>query len=259
MNASSPPAIELSDVAVRRGTTWVLRDLSLRVAAGTTAAVLGANGSGKSSLLRVISGYWFPTVGAATVLGETFGRTNLHDLRRRLRIVGAPGPYDHPQRMTVRQIVASGLDGALVARHDPAELGDQVTKLVAQVGLQARAEAAYGTLSTGERLRAALARARMGEPELLLLDEPTGGLDLPMREEVLELINRWHGEFTILLVTHHTEELPAATEQVIVLKAGQLLADGPPAQVLTDQTLSAAYDVPVEVHRKNGRFWTHTR
>lgn len=259
MNASSPPAIELAHIAVRRGTTWLLRDVSLRIAAGSTAAVLGANGSGKSSLLRVISGYWFPTAGTATVLGETFGRTNLHDLRRRLRIVGAPGPYDHPQQMTVREIVASGFDGTLVARHNPSELGDEVDEHIAQVGLQARAHAAYGTLSTGERLRAALARARMGSPELLLLDEPTGGLDLPMREQVLDLISRWHQQFTILLVTHHTEELPAATEQVIVLKAGQLLADGTPAEVLTGETLSAAYDVPVEVQRRNGRFWTHTR
>jgi iron complex transport system ATP-binding protein len=142
-------------------------------------------------------------------------------------------------------------------------------QLLVQVGLPTQARQAYATLSTGERLRCLLARALVRKPDLLLLDEPTAGLDLPAREAVLATLSRLHREGgsesgttgtgpAMVTITHHLEELLPQTANVLLLsRIGEMIATGSPEGVLTDANLSAAYNVRIHMTHRNRRFHAH--
>src|SRR5436190_2688528 len=186
---TSQPAVELKNVGVLRGERWILRDVNWSIPAGACAAILGPNGSGKSTLARVISGYLWPTAGEVTVDGRRFGETDLNDLRHSIRLVQSAGPYDVDAELSAREVVLTGLFGTIGLFH---EVGcadvERADELLDRVGLASLADSVYGTLSSGERVRSLIARALMGRPKLLLLDEPTAGLDLRAREQVLATV-----------------------------------------------------------------------
>ena len=131
--------------------------------------------------------------------------------------------------------------------------------MIAQVGLSQMLDQPYRTLSSGERVRALIARALVRRPRLLLLDEPTAGLDILAREQILATVQRMFEDgdspTTVVLITHHIEELPPATSQVLVLSEGRCAAQGHPREVLSEQMLSAVYKCPVQIRRSNGRFY----
>ena len=252
-------AVNLKGVGVLRGDRWILRGVDWSVRAGSLAAILGPNGSGKSTLSRIIAGHLFPTEGAADVLGERLGRTNLPTLRKRVRLVQSAGPFDVEPHLTARQAVLTGHFGT-VGLYDPVteEMEAAADDLLNSVGLARLADRPYRTLSSGERVRCLIARALAGEADLLLLDEPTAGLDLLAREQVLATVAALHARPnppTILLVVHHVEELPPATSNVLLLKDGRPAASGAPADVLRAGGLSDVYGVPLEVERRDGRFY----
>src|SRR5215210_236048 len=186
-----PNAIELASVGVRRGDAWILRDVDWSVPAGACAAVLGPNGSGKSTLTRILAGHLWPSAGTVTVLGETFGEVNLLELRKALRLVQAAGPYDVDPVLTTREVVLTGYFST-IGLYDPTtpEMEAEADRLLDLVGLCADAGHTYSTLSSGERVRSLIARALVVRPKLLLLDEPTAGLDLLAREQVLATVQR---------------------------------------------------------------------
>jgi iron complex transport system ATP-binding protein len=253
-------AIDLRNVTVNRGSRKILDNISWSVTAGACAAILGPNGSGKSTLARVIMGQMWPTSGEVRILGRLFGETDLNELRESIRLVQAAGVVEFDPEETVAGIVLTGFFGTVGLYHDitPA-MTRRANQLIRQVGLRAEATQAFRTLSSGERMRCLIARALVLEPRLLILDEPTAGLDVLAREQVLctvqQLVRESKNPPAVLMITHHVEELMPETKHVLVLKAGKIAAVGLPREVLTTAVLSRVYEFPVKVTRRGGRFW----
>jgi iron complex transport system ATP-binding protein len=245
----------------------ILADVSWTVRPGEVAAILGANGCGKSTLLRIASGYLWPQKGAVDLLGHTLGDVPLAPLRARIGIVEATTVYPFDDTMTAQDVVVSGYYSSLTLgyAHPADDQFAHARHLLEQVGLPTKHDQLYATLSTGERLRTLLARALVRTPDLLLLDEPTAGLDLPSRESLLATLARLHRRSAaaglapaMITVTHHLEELLPDTSNVLLLsRRGTVVASGPPAAVLTDEHLSAAYSVPIHVACHHGRYAAH--
>lgn len=253
------PAILLRGVSLSRGDTTLLHDVNWSVAPGTCAAILGPNGSGKSALARVISGYMWPTAGDVWVLGRHFGDTDLQSLRHSLRLVQPSGPFDVEPGLSARQVVLTGFFSSLGLYADPTpDMRVRADQLLDRVGLAHLRDHPYHTLSSGERVRSLIARALTGHPRVLLLDEPTAGLDLLAREQVLAAVQSMFDRPeppAVVLITHHVEELPPATSNVLLLDAGRVTAAGAPADVLRPDLLSRVYRCPVNVRQSQGRFY----
>jgi iron complex transport system ATP-binding protein len=259
--SAQQPAIELRNVGVTRGGRWILRGIDWSVSAGTCAAILGPNGSGKSTLSRVICGYIWPSEGEMRVGGARFGEIDLNHLRRSIRLVQSAGPYDADPELSAFEVVLTGQFGT-IGLFDAAQERDRIRAqdLLRTVGLETLRDARYFTLSSGERVRALIARAMMGNPRLLILDEPTAGLDLLARERVLATMSamqslpEWRRP-TILLITHHIEELPPQTSNVLLLDEGKIAAKGVPVDVLRSEILSPVYRCPLRVEMDSGRYY----
>jgi iron complex transport system ATP-binding protein len=252
-------AFELQDVSVHRGERWILRDVSWSAQVGACCAILGPNGSGKSTLTRILASHLFPTHGEVRVLGERFGESDLPLLRQRIRLVQAAGPYDVEPFLTARETVLTGFFGTLGLYDTPTKsMGEHADDLLARVGLRHVADQRYELLSSGERVRSLIARALASQPKLLLLDEPTAGLDLRAREQVLatveSLFERDQPPLTAVLITHHIEELPPATSNILLLDEGRVAASGDPHHVLQSERLSQVYRCPLHVRFANKRF-----
>jgi len=257
------PAAELQAVGVLVGGRWILRDVNLAIPAGKCCAVIGPNGCGKSTLARVLAGYVWASAGRVRILGETLGETDLHLLRRRVKLVQPNAPVDFDPSMSAGDVVLTGVFGTVVLFDQPTDSDrDLARELMRRMGVGRLAESAFGTLSTGEKMRTLIARAMMVEPALLLLDEPAAGLDLPGREILLAGLDEVmsHPEPpTILLVSHHLEEMPASTNWAILMRDGTVASAGPARDVLTDEKMSAAFGVPVRVHHVGGRYAARVR
>jgi iron complex transport system ATP-binding protein len=257
----SQQAIELRGVGLRRGERWILRDINWIVPAGACAAILGPNGSGKTTLTRILAGHWWPTVGDVRVLGEHFGEVDLHQLRRGLRLVSSTCPIELDPDLTAHDVALTGFFGTLGLYDEVTDVHRQeAAAILDKVGLHQVADHRYATLSNGERMRCLIARALVFRPRLLMLDEPTAGLDLLAREQVLAAIQGLTTQAgpdhpTVLIITHHLEELPPATSQVLLLDDGTAAAAGTTDQVLRSEILSKVYRCPLEITRLGGRFY----
>lgn len=253
-------AIRLTGVGFRRDGRWILDNIHWSVPAGTCAAILGPNGSGKSTLTRIIAGHLWPTVGEVNVLGEAFGQVDLHQLRRQIRLVQSSSPVEMDPDLTALQVALTGYFGTL-GLYDPVteEMHRGAAEILDRVGLHQVADHRYTTLSNGERMRVLIARALVLSPQLLMLDEPTAGLDLLAREQVLAtiqaLFESGNRPPTVLFITHHLEELPPATAQVLLLGDGEAVAAGSPGEVLRAEVLSPVYGCPMQVHEAGGRHY----
>jgi iron complex transport system ATP-binding protein len=256
----SQPAISLTGVGVMREQRWILRDIDWTVPAGACAAILGPNGSGKSTLTRVIAGHLWPTRGDVRVLGGHFGEVDLHELRRGIRLVQPNSAVEMDGDSTAFDVVLTGYFGTL-GLYDPTTdpMQEEASRMLDLVGLHAVGLHRYNTLSTGERMRTLIARAMVQKPRLLMLDEPTNGLDLRAREQVLASIEAMLGSGadrpTILMITHHLEELPPATTQVLLLGDGAAVAQGTLSQVLRPEVLEPVYGCPMKVTCADGRYY----
>ena len=256
------PVIQLTGVGVQRSGRWILRDIHWQIPAGACVAILGPNGSGKTTLMRILAGHLWPTAGDVRVLDGHFGESSLPELRKRIRLVQAAGPYDVDSELTCHEVVLTGFfstiglyDVVTPTMHEEAE------RMLRHVGLSHVSDHVYSTLSSGERVRALIARALVVRPKLLLLDEPTAGLDLLAREQVLATVQRMFEPGTAepppttVLITHHVEELPPATSQILLLSEGRPAAVGPPSEVIRPEVLSPVYRCPVQVRRSGERWY----
>ncbi|MCV7239986.1 ABC transporter ATP-binding protein [Mycolicibacterium celeriflavum] len=253
------PVLELADVTFRRDGKQIIDGISLTVKAGEHWALLGPNGAGKSTLLGFCAAVQFPTTGTVRILGRQMGRVDLSQLRHS---IGHVNPRHRLQySLTVREVVLTGITATidLPMRWTPTdEQRDRADAMLAAVGLSHKADAVWPTLSQGERGRTLIARALISDPRLLLLDEPSTGLDVAAREQLLETMDSLddtHPEVASILVTHHLEELPTTTTHALLISEGRMVASGPARETVTTDNVTAAFAHPVTVGYDDGR-WT---
>lgn len=239
--------------------TRILHGIDWSVEAGERWVVVGPNGSGKTTLLRLVASWQRPSGGAATVLGERLGRTDMRALRKRIGYTSQALSDLLRPAMTPHEVVLSAPNAALETWwHSYSEADhDDASARLRLFGIDADAEfRPLRTLSAGERQRVLLARAFTGSPGLVALDEPTAGLDVGGREDLVRRLDRAAAtiEAPLVLVTHHLEEIPPAFDRVVLLAQGRMVAAGPTAELLTSERLSDLYGVPLDVRCDDGRW-----
>jgi iron complex transport system ATP-binding protein len=253
--------LELKDVDFVRDGKPLLSGVSLTAGEGERWALLGPNGAGKSTLLGLCGAVTHPTRGTVEILGRRLGTVDIRTLRESIGHVNPRHPLRSP--LSIQDVVLTGLTGTIerMPRWEPTV--DQVRRaaeLIELLGIGGLAGAHWTTLSQGERGRALIARALISDPQLLLLDEPSTGLDVAAREQLLETLDQIHlshPHLAWVLVTHHLEELPTCTTHAVLLREGRVLSAGPVDDVITTELISATFDHPIEINRHAGR-WTAT-
>ena len=255
---AAPPVLELQDVTYRRVGSEIIRGVSFTVRAGEHWAMIGPNGAGKSTLLGFCGAVTHPSSGTVRVLGEQLGRVELQALRRAIGHVNPRHPLRSP--LPVRDIVLTGLTGSIerAPRWQPtADEAARADELIESLGLAGKADFRWNVLSQGERGRVLIARALVCEPRLILLDEPSTGLDIVAREQLLEsidLLTETHPAVASVLVTHHLEELPSSTTHALLLADGRVVSAGPAEEALTSEHVSEAFQHPIDVRYDDGRW-----
>ena len=234
------PIIELNHVAVSFQDLLVLDDVSLEVPAGSFLALIGPNGAGKTTLLQVILGLVRPTVGSVKVFGRS--PANLEGERRRIGYVPQVMSVDLDFPVSVAEVVMMGRYGRMGLFRRPSA-PDRAAALEAmkRVGIADLADRPIRRLSGGQRQRAFLARALANQPDLLLLDEPTTGVDVASSEGLYELLRVLHaGGITMLVVSHDVGVVASYVEGVVCINR-RLVAHGRPAEVLGSEELASMY------------------
>jgi iron complex transport system ATP-binding protein len=249
--AQATPVARVEVGSFRRDGVEILREVRWTISKGEHWALLGPNGSGKTSLLRILAAYEWPTQGEVEVLGEKFGRFDLRELRKRIGLVCSAIAPRFPDWDDARSIVLSGIDAA-IGRSRKFSQDEERRALAALEAVAAGhiARRPFGALSQGERQRVLIARAFLPAPPLLVLDEPCEGLDPLARERLLEDLGRFSARPdapTMVLVTHHLEEIPRFVSHALLLASGSVVATGRVEEVLTGAHLSRAFGVPCEV------------
>jgi iron complex transport system ATP-binding protein len=237
----------------------VLRGVSLEVAGSSIVAILGANGAGKTTLLRIAALYLHPTTGTVDVLGRRLGRTDVRALRERIAFSSPALATRLEPSMTAAEVVMTARYAALAPwwhTYSDADR-DRARTLLDEWRCAALASHPFPTLSAGERQRVLLARMLMNEPGVALLDEPTAGLDIGGREELVADLTAWAHDPVrppMVLVTHHLEEIPPGFTHALVLKRGRALAMGALNETVTSEVLSEAFELNLTVAEREGRF-----
>ena len=252
--------IEVSDVTVRRGDAYLLSHINWTVADTERWVVIGPNGAGKTTLIQLVSAQMHPSSGQVTLLGERLGRVDVFELRPRIGLCSTALEAQIPFDEAVRDLVMSAAY-AIVGRwretYDAADAA-RADELMTLFGVDRLARRRFGTLSQGERQRVQIARAMMTDPEILILDEPTAGLDLGGRESLLGVLTGLAldpGAPTMVLVTHQVEEIPRGMTHGLALKRGGVVAMGPIESVMTPAVLGSAFGLPLRVAQEGGRWY----
>jgi iron complex transport system ATP-binding protein len=256
---ATPPALRLSGVSVVRGDVTILDAVDWDVADHERWIVLGPNGSGKTTLMRVAGLYLHPSRGDVEVLGERLGRVDVRRHRTRIGLVSAAFAAMLRPEVTAAEVVMTARHAALETWWHTYDESDRshALELLDRMGAAPLADRPFGALSSGERQRVLLARSLWGHPGLVLLDEPTAGLDLGAREDLVGRLGGLAADRSTpatVLVTHHVEEIPAGFTHVLLLDRGRVAASGPLDRVLTADSLSAVFGVRLALDRRDGRY-----
>ena len=256
---TEPPTVSLRNVSVVYDGTTVLGPLDWDIAPHERWIVLGPNGSGKTSLVKVLSLYRFPTTGTVEVLSERWGAVDVREHRRRIGLASSSLRDQFRNNITAIDIVMTARYAALETWWHTYTDDDRASAMscLRRVGAAQLSERAFGTLSSGEQQRVQLARTLMGQPELLLLDEPTAGLDLAGREQLVASLESLASDPetpATVLVTHHTDEIPPSFTHGLLLRHGVPLACGPLGEVLTAESLSECFAHRLRLEQRDGRW-----
>jgi iron complex transport system ATP-binding protein len=252
------PILAVSDLTVRRGNTLILNNIGWAVSPGEHWVILGANGSGKTSLLGALTGYLTPTSGRMELLSHTYGTADWRELRKRVGLVSSAIRQMIPDDECALETIVSG-KFAMIDYWGKVSAADrsQAQRILRQIECEALADRPWLYLSQGERQRLLIGRALMAGPPLLILDEPCAGLDPAAREHFLQFLQRLgtrKNPPTLILVTHHVEEIMPVFSHVLVLRAGRVLARGPRKTTLKSAILTAAFRAPIRLQRHHDRY-----
>ena len=243
--------LSLTNVSLERQNKKLLNNVTWQVNKGEHWAILGLNGSGKTSLLKLITAEYWTSQGSVEVLGNKFGGTDISNMRTKIGIVGSFIAERLSPHMLAEKIVLTGKykSSILYTEYGEKEL-EEARQMLISIGGEHLLGRIYASLSQGEKQLLLIARSLMESPEILILDEATSGLDLFAREKLLtqiEQITSLPNAPTIIYVTHHAEEITRSFTHVLLLKKGNIIAQGPKNEVLTETILSDFYDQKVSI------------
>jgi iron complex transport system ATP-binding protein len=251
--------LEIRGATVFRQLNCVFGDLSLKIDAGCHTAILGPNGAGKTTLLKLLTREIYPVFKPDSVL-RLFGkdRWNVWDLRKRLGIVSHDLQTRHLGNPVGQHVILSGYHSSIgIADHhhySAAQL-DHAESTMVDLGIEHLRQRPFASMSTGEQRRFLLGRALVHDPEVLVFDEPTSGLDLRATFQYLQLVRDLIAAGkTIILVTHHIHEIPPEIRRIVLIKEGEIVADGEKGEVLTTDLLGALFDTRLELAEANGYY-----
>jgi iron complex transport system ATP-binding protein len=248
--------IHVTDVSFIREEKTILQDVSWHVSKGEHWVLLGANGSGKTTLLEIVTGYQFPSRGEVEVLGERYGQVDLREVRKRIGYMSQSLFEKLTLRDPLWEAVATGAHGYLrFYENVAAEVKEKALQRLEQVGLIELKDHPLGTLSQGERKKALLARTLMGDPELIIMDEPCSGLDILEREKFLQVVNGLGTDAAMVYVTHHIEEIIPVFTHTAMIRSGRITAAGRKEEVLTASNLLNTFGVEVRLEWEGERPW----
>ena len=249
--------INATDVVVRRGNSLLLDHVDWQVELDERWVVLGPNGAGKTTLLNLAGGRMHPTSGTVRVLDEQLGKVDVSELRPRVGLTSASLAIPPDERVLDVVVTAAwAVVGRWREEYDALD-EDRAMELLDRFGVAALAKRRFGTLSEGERKRVQIARAMMTDPELLLLDEPAAGLDVGGRESLVRLLSELAADPdspTLALVSHHVEEIPPGFTHGLLLSDGAVVSSGLLDDVLTSENLTKAFDIRLNVEKRDGRY-----
>ncbi|MFB6804153.1 ABC transporter ATP-binding protein [Peribacillus butanolivorans] len=259
---TSNNVISLKNINWKRNGNQILNGVSWEVQTGEHWALLGLNGSGKTSLLKMITGYQWPNSGGeVSVLGNIFGKTNIPELRKSIGWVSSSLDQEYQSRPndTALEVVLSGKFASIGLYEEITENDiKKANKLLEQFRIKHLSNQFIQSLSQGEKRKAMIARALMSSPRLLILDEPCNGLDIYSKEELLTTIEDLtaapNGP-TILYVTHHIEEIVPSITHALLINSGNVIAKGDKKNTLTESLLEKTFRVPITLEWANDRPW----
>ncbi len=262
------PAFELAGVHLVEQGTVVLHDLDWTAQTDERWVVLGPNGSGKTSILRLLSFARGPSQGTVTVLGDRYGAVDVRQARRRVGLASSAMLQQLRPSLSAHDAVLTGVDAALEtwwSTYDDDQHA-RADELLDLVGCGGHSGQELATLSEGERKRVLVARVLMTDPDLLLFDEPCAGLDLGGREAMVEVLGDLartdhvrDGARPLVMVTHHLEEIPPGITHALLVRKGQVVAAGPVDSVLRSAPVSSAFGISVIVEGTGGRWFARIR
>jgi len=265
------PILQLSGATVVKDGRPILDHLTLTIRAGEHTAILGPNGAGKSALVRLLTHEDRPVLsegGSEPVRVFGNSRWNVFELQSKLGVVSSDLHHrfvlgNNEGRVTANAAVLS----AFLASHGilrygvvTDEMRRRAAEALARMGAAHLAERRLDHMSSGEARRVLLARALVTAPPALVLDEPTTGLDLVARHDFMERVRHIaRGGTTLILITHHIEEIIPEIARVVLLRRGQVAAAGDKGTILTDENMSALFDAPIAVEESDGYFYWRPR
>lgn len=251
--------VSFEKVDLISGSQKILSDVSFDVHPGEHWVILGPNGAGKTSLFNIASARLRPSNGRTLIFGEQLGKCDMRLLRRRIGISSAAIGDLLRNDLLVFEVVLTGIYGDLAPwwhTYSDSDL-ERAQMLLSMAGVETFSQRQYGSLSAGEKQQVLIARALISDPDLLLLDEPTSGLDLGARERFLERLDVLlsnNDDLSLLVITHHVEDIPISSTNALMLKNGSVLSSGSISEVLIDKNLSSLFEYPLRVEKFSRRY-----
>lgn len=258
---TEPKLIEIRNATIWRGTSRVFDGLNLDIEQHARVAILGPNGSGKTTLLKCLSRELYPVARPDShirILGKE--RWNVWELRKQLGVISNDLQQRYDPDTSALEVVISGFHSSIrvhgiLAERVTRQQIEAAKQTLSDLGLAELRQTPLKNMSSGQQRRCLLARALVHQPKTLILDEPTSGLDLTASFDYLRRIRRLASEGrSLIIVTHHLNEIPPEVDRIILLKNGRIVADGSKHEVLTDENLSAAYETPIRVAEFDGYY-----
>jgi len=246
-------AIETKDMGYQVGKEYLLKNITLKITPGEHCLLYGLNGSGKTTLLSILAGYRRQTAGELYVFGEKFSNETVLELRKQIGWISSSFFDTKYRHERVRDIVLSGKFGTYGIDWDISSKDEnRVKDLLTALGLEDKQHLSYDRLSKGQRQNVLIARAFMGQPEILLLDEPYSGLDVLAKARFMELLEKLmqNKDLTVLFVSHEINDVSKAFDNTLMLRNGRCFAQGKTEDLFQTANLSVFFQQSVEVGTK---------